>query len=236
MRSTIIALSACAVLAGCSSAPVDGAPVVHIEPAAKPSVSRSLDKVLPTADELATTLGRGGFMGQLVKGGPDMLLQGIGEPDASPVDCVSPAYAMQKVVYQAGPVRSVATQSWVAGDASGPSGSGFFGVAQFASADDAQAFFAAAADKWHRCNGQAMVVHQSQRGAESVSRIADVVVDNRVVSAVVMRDAGSSIDRALGVAADCVVDVEVSDTTGDAGGNAESAVKVVNLMLQKVGG
>ena len=73
-RSAIVALSACAVLASCSSAPVDGAPVVHIAEAAKPSPSRALDQVLPTVNELATILGTPGYMGQLVKGGPEMLL------------------------------------------------------------------------------------------------------------------------------------------------------------------
>ena len=229
-RSTIAVMSACVVLAGCAPA-VDGAPAVHIVDAAKPSVSRSLNQVLPTVDELATTLGTGGFMGQLVEGGPDMLLQGIGESDATPADCVSPTYRLQKVVYQASPVQSVASQSWAGGDASGPTASGFFGVVQFASADDAQKFFAASADKWDRCNGQTLVVHQPQRGADGLSRVGDVVVDSRIVSAVVMRDAGSTVQRALGVAADCVVDVEVSD-----GGNgAAGAIKVANLMVQKIG-
>jgi hypothetical protein len=45
-------VSACvAALVGCA-APVDGAPVVHIVEAAKPSPSRPLNQVLPTADEL----------------------------------------------------------------------------------------------------------------------------------------------------------------------------------------
>jgi hypothetical protein len=229
-RSAIAVMSACVILAGCAPA-VEGAPAVHIVDAAKPSVLRSLNEVLPTVDELATTLGTGGFMGQLVEGGPDMLLQGVDESDATPADCVSPTYRLQKVVYEASPVQTVASQSWAGGDASGPTASGFFGVVQFASADDAEKFFAASADKWHRCNGQMLVVHQPQRGADGVSRIADVVVDNRIVSAVVMRDAGSTVQRALGIAADCVVDVEVSD-----GGNgAAGAIKVANLMVQKIG-
>jgi hypothetical protein len=229
-RPAIAVMSACVVLAGCTPA-VEGASAVHIVDAAKPSVSRSLNQVLPTVDELATTLGTGGFMGQLVEGGSDMLLQGVGESDATPADCVSPTYRLQKVVYQSSPVQSVASQSWAGGDASGPTASGFFGVVQFASADDAQKFFAASADKWHRCNGQTLVVHQPQRGADGVSRIADVVVDHRIVSAVVMRDAGSTVQRALGVAADCVVDVEVSD----AGNGAAGAINVANLMVQKIG-
>jgi hypothetical protein len=232
-RSTIAALSACLTLAGCSGA-VDGAPVVHIVEAASPSVTRSADQVLPTGDELTTALAIGpGFSGQLVIGGPDMLLQSVGESDATPADCVSAGYRLQKVVYQAGPVREVASQSWAGGDLNGPPVSGFFGVVKFATAADAQSFFAGVAEKWRRCNGQTMVLHQSEHGADGVSRITDVVVDSAVVSAVVLHDDGSTIQRALGVASDSVVDVEISEA--QRAGGARGAVDVANLMLQKIG-
>ena len=234
-RSTIAALSASAVLAGCSSAPVDSAPpVVRITEAAKPSVSRPLNQVLPTGDELTTSLGVGpGFTGQLVVGGADMLLQGVGESEATPIECVSAGYRLQKVVYAASPVREVASHSWAGGDLNGPPLSGFFGAVKFATADDAQGFFAASADKWRRCNGQTVVLHQPEHGAEGVSRITDVVVDSTVISAVVLRDDGSTIQRALGVASDCVVDVEITGV--DRSGGARGAVDVANLMLQKIG-
>jgi hypothetical protein len=235
-RSTIAALSACAVLAGCSSAPVDSAPVVHIQEAAKPSLSRPLNQVLPTGDELTTTLGVGpGFSGQLVVGGPDMLLQGVGESEATPIECVSAGYRLQKVVYAASPVREVASQSWAGGDLNGPPLTGFFGAVKFATADDAQGFFAASADKWRRCNGQTLVLHQPEHGADGVSRITDVVIDSTVVSAVVLHDDGSTIQRALGVASDCIVDVEVTNPSDDTGSGAARAVGVANLMLQKIG-
>ena len=228
-------LSACTVLAGCSSTPVDGAPVVHIAEAAKPSVSRALDQVLPTVDELATILGTAGYMGQLVKGGPEMLLQGVSESEATPIDCVSAGYRLEKIVYRASPVRSVASQSWVGGDQNGPSYSGFFGVVQFATPDDALAFFAASADKWHRCNGQTLVLHQPEHGADGLSRITDVGIDDRIVSAVVLHDNGSTIQRAIGVASDCVVDVEVTNPAGDSGTSVSGGVGVANRMLQKIG-
>ena len=228
-------LSACTVLAGCSSTPVDGAPVVHIAEAAKPSVSRALDQVLPTVDELATILGTAGYMGQLVKGGPEMLLQGVSESEATPIDCVSAGYRLEKIVYRASPVRSVASQSWVGGDQNGPSYSGFFGVVQFATPDDAQAFFAASADKWHRCNGQTLVLHQPEHGADGLSRITDVGVDDSIVSAVVLHDNGSTVQRAIGVASDCIVDVEVTNPAGDSGTSVSGGVGVANRMLQKIG-
>ena len=238
MRSTprsSTGLSACAVLAGCSSSAVESAPTVHITEAAKPSVSRALDQALPTTNELATILGTAGFMGAPVKGGPEMLLAGVRESEATPLDCVSAGFRLEKIVYQANPVRTVASQSWIGGDQSGPSYSGFFGAVQFATPDDAQAFFAAAADKWHRCNGQTLVLHQPEHGADGLSRITDVAVDNKIVSAVVLHDNGSTIQRALGVSSDCVVDIEVTNPPASSGGNAAGAVGVANLMLQKIG-
>jgi len=80
---------------------------------------------------------------------------------------------------------------------------------------------------------QTLVLHQPEHGADGVSRITDVMVEPTVVSAVVLHDDGSTIQRALGVASDCVVDVEVTDV--DHGGGARGAVDIANLMLQKIG-
>jgi hypothetical protein len=230
-RAMIAASSVCVVLAGCAAAQT-GAPVVHLTEAVKPSEVRALDQVLPTPDEMAVLLGSRGFMGQLVEGGADMLLAGVRESEATPVDCVSPTYRLQKVVYDASPVQTVASQSWTGGSFDGPPVSGFFGVVRFATPDDAQAFFAATAEKWHRCNGQTLMLRQPEHGANGTSRITDVTVDRRTVSAVVMHDAGSTTQRALGVAADCVVDVEISNSDPS---SAADAVAVTNLMLQKIG-
>jgi hypothetical protein len=238
MRSTgltIAVLSACAALAACSSQPAAAPPVVHIAEAAKPSPARALDQALPTVNELATILGTAGFMGQLVKGGPEMLLQSVQESEAAPLDCLGAGYRLEKVTYAGSPVQSVASRSWIGGDQSGPSYSGFFGAVQFATGADAQAFLAASADKWHRCNGQTLVLHQPEHGADGLSRITDVTVDGKILSAVVLRDNGTTIQRALALASDCVVDVEITNPPGDGTPGATGAVGVANLMLQKVG-
>lgn len=193
---TVAAAGACVILAGCST-PTAEPPVVQIAEAVQPSPDRTLDRALPTAEEMSTMFGAAGFMGQLVEGGPDMLLQGVREAEATPVDCVSTGYQLQKVVYQSAPVRSVVSQSWAGGDANGPTATGFFGVVQFADGDTAEQFFAASADKWHRCNGQTLNLRQPEHGADGSSRITDVGVDSRIVSAVVMQDAGSTVQRAL---------------------------------------
>ena len=98
MRSTALtmaALSACVVLGACAAPTQDARPTVRIAEAANRLPVRALDHVLPTSDELAAVLGSAGMMGQRVQGGPDMLLASVGEADATPADCVSPAYRLQ---------------------------------------------------------------------------------------------------------------------------------------------
>ncbi|MGV0717107.1 sensor domain-containing protein [Mycolicibacterium sp. XJ662] len=236
MRSrglAVVALSAGVVLAGCSTQVTDP-PTLRIAEVVKPSPVRALAQVLPTADELAAMLGTTGFSGQLVEGGPDLLLQSVGEGQATPADCVSTGYRLQKTVYDAAPVRAVASQSWAGGDVSGPSSSGFYGVVQFATADAAQEFFAAAAEDWHRCNGEALVLQRPGSHTSAVSRITGVAVDQSTVSAVVLHDAGSTVQRALGIAADCVVDVEISDLAGPDPMGAQDAVAIAAAMLDKI--
>nr|CRL77964.1 LppR [Mycolicibacterium malmesburyense] len=229
------ALGACAIVAGCST-PAADTPSPQVSPAVQLSPNPALDRALPTAEELGILLGGDGFMGQLVEGGPEMLLQGVGEAEAAPLDCVSIGYRLQKVVYQASPVRSVASQSWAGGDLNGPTATGFFGVVEFVDADAAREFFAASADKWHRCNGQTLVLNQADRAAQGASRITEVTIDDQVVSAVVMQDAGSTIQRALGVAGDSIVDIEIADLAGPSPTGARQASAVAGLMLEKIAG
>lgn len=228
---------ACVVLAGCGGAPVDDRPVVRIEQAAKPAAI-PLGQFLPTADELSVALGTGpnGFMGQLVQGGADMLLGGVGNGEAVPLDCVSTAYQLQKSVYGASPVQSVASSSWAGGGFDGPPVSGYFGVVQMAGAGAAAEFFAATTDKWRRCNGRTVALQHAAPGAAEVSRISAVTFDQRVVSASVLHVSGAEGSppglRALGVVGDCIVDIELSDPRAVAG--TQPAVGVTQLILDKI--
>ncbi|WP_422746249.1 sensor domain-containing protein [Mycobacterium sp. WMMD1722] len=237
---------ACLLLAGCASQ-VDGRAVgtapgtgVAPPPSPVPHVARALDQVLPTTQELSGALGIAptGLMGQLVQGGADMLLRGVEQTQAVPAECVSATYRLQQMTYADSPVHAVATRSWAGGGLDGPSVTGYFGVVQFASAADAQAFFASAAEKWRQCDGRTMVLQQAGGGGEQ-SRISDVVVDPRLVSAVVVHDAGDAgvtLQRALGVADDCIVDIEITDVADALAGGAHDAVDVADVMLGKVAG
>lgn len=217
------------LLCGCA-ATVAGTAVAPIE----------LDRVLPTTAELSDVLGMGseGFLGQLVEGDAEILLRGVGPADVAPADCVSATYRLQQVVYAASPVRAVATQPWTGGDVAdpaGPSVSAYLGVVELASAADAQDFFTATVEDWRRCDGRTVEFRQPDHGTAAVSTISEVTIDGTVVSAVVSHDAGQRVQRALGVAADCIVDVEVSQLrTPVDDGAATAAVEVARLMLDKV--
>ncbi len=228
---------AAVLLAGCT-ATVDGS-AHHAAGPAPTGPARPLARFLPSGDELSATLHAGptGMMGQLVQGGPDMLLRGIDESEAVPPDCVSVTYRLQQAVYQSSPVRSVATRSWTGGALTGPATSSFFGVVELAAPDDAAAFFTMSVHQWQGCNGRTMVLRQPGHGTDGSSTVSDVNLTGRVLSAVVTHDAGRptevTVQRALGMVADCVVDVEVTDDAGDGAGHNRAA-ELAELMLAKV--
>lgn len=227
---------ACVVLAGCAAAPVDDRPVVRIAEAAQPIRAVPLGEFLPTTPELAAQLGTppAGFAGRLVEGGPDMLLRSVGAGEASPADCLGAAYRLQQAAYDGSPVRSVATNSWAGGTFDGPPVSAFFGVVQMSDPAAAQMYFAATSQRWRRCNGA--TVAREQAGAGELSRIADVSFDSRVVSARVLHTAAGTASptaqRAVALAGDCIVEVEVTDPRP--GGQEQPAVGVAELIANKI--
>ncbi|KMO83954.1 hypothetical protein MCHLDSM_00090 [Mycolicibacterium chlorophenolicum] len=230
---------ACVVLAGCAGAPVDDRPVVRIVEAAQPTAAIPLGHFLPTAQELSTTLGTGpnGFAGQLVEGGADMLLRSVGAGETSPPDCAGAAYRLQQAVYDGSPVQSVATNSWAGGGFDGPPVTGFFGVVQMTSAAAAQEFFVAATERWRRCNGATVTRHEAGDGGDELSRIADVSFERQVVSANVLHTAAGTASptaqRAIGLAGDCIVEVDLADPR-PADQAARPAVGVADLILNKI--
>ncbi|PEG40387.1 sensor domain-containing protein [Mycolicibacterium duvalii] len=224
----------CLATAGCAGAPVDHRPTVRIAEAAQPSPALPLGTFLPSAQELAAELGTGvaGLLGRPVEGDAAMLLRSVGDADVVPADCVSAAYRLQNVVYDDSPVQSVATNTWAGGGFDGPPVTGYFGIVQMASASAAQEFFATLTEAWRRCNGQTLARHQ----LEELSRITDVTFDRRVVSASILHASRGAAApdgrRAVGLAGDCIVEVELTDPrpTGDPRG----AVGVADLMLDKI--
>lgn len=229
---------ACLALAGCSGAPVDDRPVVHIAPAAQPAVAIALGGFLPTSEELSGALGTGpnAFMSPVVEGGRDVLLSSVGHAQVLPADCVGAVYRLQEVVYEASPVLSVAGTSWAGGGFDAAPVSVDVGVVQMGSPAAAQKFFASATDLWRRCNGQTVTMQQPGLGAGDLSRITDVALGDGVVSATVLHASSHTQSptglRALGVVEECIVEVEVVDPRP--AGDARAAVSVTELVLDRI--
>lgn len=225
---------ACLAAAGCSAAPVDDRPVVRIAEVAQPSPALPLSAFLPSAQELAAALGTGaaGLLGQPVVGDAGALLRNVGEAEAVPADCVSAAYRLQDVVYDDSPVQSVVTNTWAGGGFDGPPVTGYFGIVQMATATAAAEFFAGLTEAWRRCNGQTLARHQP----EELSRITDVAFDRRVVSASILHAshgaAAPNGRRAVGLAGNCIVEVELTDPRP--AGDPRGAVGVADLILDKI--
>ncbi len=232
------AVCAAVVLSGCAAAPVDDRPVVTIVEAAQPSTAVPLAPFLPTASELSTVLrtGPNALMGAPVEGDSDVLLSSVADAQATPVDCVGPAFRLQEIVYDASPVRSVATNTWAGGGFDGPPVTGFFGVVQMASPGAAQEFFASMTDQWRRCNGQTVALQVPGHGADELSRITDVAFGERVISANVLHASGGTESptgmRAVGLVGDCIVEVELTDPRP--AGDALGAVAVADVILDKI--
>ncbi|MDY6995265.1 MAG: sensor domain-containing protein [Actinomycetota bacterium] len=233
MKSAAVAAGACLALVGCSSAPVDDRPTVQIAPAAQPApapVPIPLGGFLPSAEQLSALLNTGpdALMTPAVEGGPDLLLRSVAETQVMPAECVGAPYRLQQLVYQDSPVLSVASTSWSGGGFDAAPVSANVGVVQLASPAAARDFFAATADRWVGCNGQTVTLHRPGATPGELSRISDVTFTDSMVSATVLHasaGAGSPTGlRALGVAGDCIVDVEVLDPRPDADSGAAGAV------------
>ena len=140
-------------------------------------------------------------------------------------------------MYDGSPVQSVATNSWAGGGFDGPPVTGFFGVVQMTSAAAAQDFFAATSERWRRCNGATVTRHQAGDGGDELSRIADVTFEPRVVSASVLHTSAGTASptalRAVGLAGDCIVEVDLTDPR-PAGQAVRPAVGVADLILNKI--
>ena len=229
---------AAVVLAGCAAEPVDHRPVVRIAEAAQPSPTIPLAPFLPTAAEMAAILGTGpnSLMGRPVEGGAEALLRSVADAQAAPAECVSAAYRLQEVVYDAVPVQSVATSTWAGGGFDAPPVTGFFGVVQTAGPAAAQEFFASMTDQWMRCNGQTVALQTAGQGADELSRITDVSFGEDVVSANVLHASGGTGSptglRAVGVAGDVIVEVELTDPRP--GAAQRSAVDVAGMIRDKI--
>ena len=228
------------MLVGCTST-VDG--VAHRRDAVRGG--GDLAEVLPTDDEAARAVGNPlPDTSRPISGGIEVLPNGIRDNRAaSPIECLGAVSPFMRVVYETGDVRAAAWQEFSNYGGGQVVSSVNAGVVAFADGAQAQQMFGGFTDRWKACEGTTVTtaLHDSAN-TELYQKVTAVTVNGPLVSATVENsdnqgDAMFPTERAIGLAVDCVVDVDVAVTAGPpdrqrAGGRA---VALAETMLEKAG-
>ncbi|WP_395307497.1 sensor domain-containing protein [Mycobacterium sp. AMU20-3851] len=172
-----------------------------------------LTSVLPTDSELSDALGYPVVVNGLpkVRDGARLRNTFIGSRDIAERDCIGVVSPLETDAYVSAPLVAVTFASESAAT---------YSAALFDSPRSAEETFNRFAEQWRACDGRTVV----KSGEELVMRYAlsDVRLADRVTSAVVtaLSDEGSPVvtGRALGVAQDCLVEVELGGLVGSLGG------------------
>jgi PknH-like extracellular domain len=232
-----LALSAVALLtAGCVNTVV-GMPTRAGRPAAGVA---PLEQILPTDDEVKTAVGNDlPSHSPPAVGGIDVLPNGIRDDnDAAPIECIGATDPLLRVVYEKGPVRAAAEQTYWNYDLGVAVSSAHAGVVRFASSEAAQRLFASLTPQWQKCGGTTVTMHtHDSENTELYSKVTDVKVDGPILSATIIgwdnhHTPPFPNEHAVGVASDVIVDVEVA--IGPGGEAGTRAIDLVKVMLRKV--
>lgn len=219
---------ACAA-AGCSST-VDGSARRQYSPAA------ALIQVLPTADEVSIAVGNPlDAPGPPKVGSITVLPNGIRtSDDAAPLDCLGAVTPLMRVVYESGGVQAAAWQDFSRFGRGLTVSSAEAGVVLMDSEEAASRTFAAFVTRWRGCDRTTVTM----QGLELT--VTDVRVAGPILTATILSDGGRGdefpTEHAVGVAADCIVDVDVAITDPDPRLRVPGtrAADLVRLMLDKI--
>lgn len=236
LRRTAVAAFSVVLLASCSTSGDGTSALGTSELPTESSKTRVhapyawLTAVLPTSSELSEALGY-----PVTVDGPPKIRNGarlrntfIGSREITERDCIGVVSPLETEAYDSAPLVAVTFASESAAT---------YSAAVFDSPRSAEETFKRFADQWRACGGRTVV--KSGGGVVVQYAISDVGLADRVTSAVitVTSDEGSPVvvGRALGVAQDCMVEVElVYDDPADRGRAGERAIRLVEAMLSRV--
>lgn len=246
--ATVIATAAVVMMlvSGCSHV-VDGTtkPAPNLKP--RPLTGQTIKQVLLDDTTLAKMLNQPIVARKPLEfGGPDKLYQ-PDEPAAS-TDCLGVTTMLRKDVYGSADIKDVAYESWWTNGQPAQVLSVMEGVVTLPTAEQAQALFTKFTDQWRQCNG---VSTTEQNGPISTTNvISDIRVNNNILAAT---NTATSVlpempplqptpqARAIGVAMNCIVEVQVvffGDRRPSDPGSGKvdsSAIDVTNAILAKIG-
>ncbi|WP_156670852.1 sensor domain-containing protein [Mycobacterium sp. E136] len=199
---------------------------------APPNEYAWLTTVLPSDQELTTAAGYQIRMGEPPSVGSRLRNTLAGSREMTERQCLGVISSFEEEVYGAAPVRAVtyATESKVT-----------FGAAAFDSSDEARKLFDTFADEWLGCSGRTVV--RDEGAYTSGYRITEVEMTADVLSSVDELTSDSptgvrvAVQRALGVAKDCIVEATVPITEpspNEAPVSTGSATDLVKAMLARI--
>jgi hypothetical protein len=240
---TIGSLLLCGVLltAGCTTA-VAGIAEPARDSAGIIGIGRSIAELLPAGTELShvlrSTIHDSEFPPSV--GGLDALSGWV--PPGIDVECAAVVHPFLKEPYHGSTARAAAQKRW---SAIHDDFSVDVGAVALASPHDARELFTRFVSEWQRCQGQTEI---DRHGRDEVGipdyldRITDVKSVGPMVTAVVILTTSDDTsplpsERAMGVAYNCIVDVEVTAFGSAQGGVATAghAQAVAELMIAKAG-
>ncbi len=199
-----------------------------------------LEQILPTDEEVRTAVGNDlPPHSKPETGGIEVLPNGIRDDSgAAPIECIGATGPLLRVVYEKGPIRAVAKQTYWNYDLGVAVFSAHAGAVRLASSADAQQLFASFVSQWQKCVGTTvtMFTHDAEN-TELYSKVADVKVDGPILSATLINwdnhhTPQAPNEHAVGVESDVIVDAEAAVQSGVAAGTR--AIDLVKVMLRKV--
>ena len=236
-------LAVCSVVltAGCTVT-VAGAGQPARDSAGIIGIGRTIPQILPTKNELSAVLGSGGedFGFPPSVGGVSALSDFMPDDGAA---CVGVVYPFNRYGYENSPVRAVAHQRWSAVETRFSVEAGAIALA---SSSDAKTLFTRFVGQWQRCQGQSVVLRHKPDEVgipDYRHEILNVKASDAMLTAVVMLSSSGAdnrpfpYERALGVAYNCIIDVEVADFRWrhDDALTTSHAKDVVKKMMAKAG-
>ena len=223
------------LLAGCA-ATIEGAPSRR--------QSTGLQTVLPTPEQVNQAVGnRLDPTGPVTVGSIDLLPNGIRDAgQVTPAECLGPATPLMQAVYESGDVTGVALRDFARFGEGLTVSSAHTGVVRFGSDAEATRMFDDFVAKWRACEGTPVTVQITPTAALRWT-VTDVRAEAGVLSATILsgetdQEPAFPTEHAVGVAGDCIVDVDVAVTDAVASRRvaAGRAADLVRLMLGNVNG
>ncbi|MBJ7398714.1 sensor domain-containing protein [Mycolicibacterium sp.] len=180
----------------------------------------ALQQALPTAEQVRAAVGNPlDATSQPVVGSIDVLPNGIRGNDAvDPIECLGAITPLMRWVYEKGDVRGVAWQDFARFGEGQTVSSADTGVVRFVSDAEASRMFSQFVTRWRSCEGGRVGINAG--GSDLGLSVTDVAVAGPILSATILSgksdtDAGFPTEHAVGLSADCIVDVDVAVTAPD---------------------